>query len=87
VNTNSNKCVDVSGSSTTRGTKIQLWTCNGTGAQSYQLKSAGGGFFNIVNTNSGLCVDVSGAGTADGTQIIQWTCNGGSNQKFKLVTQ
>ena len=32
------KCVDVSGSNTANGTRIQLWTCNGTGAQSWSAK-------------------------------------------------
>ena len=31
------KCLDVSGGSSADGTKIQLWTCNGTGAQQWTV--------------------------------------------------
>ena len=78
----SSKCLDVNGSGTADGTQIQLWSCNGTGAQSFELQDAGGGQFAIVNTSSGKCVDVSGSGTANGTKIQLWTCNGTGAQRF-----
>ncbi|NUT95110.1 MAG: carbohydrate-binding protein, partial [Saccharothrix sp.] len=65
----SGKCVDVSGAGTADGTKIQLWTCNGTGAQRWQRA---GQTWQAL----GKCLDVSGAGTADGTKVHLWTCNG-----------
>ena len=61
-------CMDARGAGTTDGTQIQEWDCNGTGAQSFELQSAGGGAFAIVNTNANKCVDVQGRGTADGTK-------------------
>ena len=30
-----NKCLDISGGGSADGTKIQLWTCNGSGAQNW----------------------------------------------------
>ncbi len=84
VDRNAAKCLDISGAGSADGTKIQQWTCNGTGAQTFQMKDIGGGAFNLVNPNSGKCVDVSGAKTADGTKIQLWTCNGTGAQSFRL---
>ncbi|HEY0638499.1 MAG TPA: ThuA domain-containing protein [Pseudonocardiaceae bacterium] len=70
------KCVDVSGSNTADGTKIQLWTCNGTGAQSWTV---GGGTIRAL----GKCMDVAGGGTAAGTRVQLWTCNGTGAQSWQ----
>jgi len=72
------KCVDDDGGSTTSGTKIQLWDCNGGAAQTWwwgngQLRLGG---------SAGKCVDVTGQGTANGTLIDLWDCNGGTNQQW-----
>jgi hypothetical protein len=80
----SGKCLDVAGAGSADGTNIQEWTCNGTGAQTFQVQDAGGGNVRIVNTNSGKCVDITGAGTADGTNVQLFACNGGANQTFAL---
>ncbi|MFG3079699.1 ThuA domain-containing protein [Streptomyces parvulus] len=70
------KCLDVDNSMTADGTKIQLWTCNGTGAQRWTRADDG------TLTALGKCLDVSGGGTADGTKIQLWTCNGSGAQKW-----
>ncbi|MFE1996673.1 PA14 domain-containing protein, partial [Streptomyces parvulus] len=61
------KCLDVDNSMTADGTKVQLWTCNGTGAQ--QWTRADDGTLRAL----GKCLDVSNGGTADGTRIQLWT--------------
>jgi predicted alpha-1,2-mannosidase len=71
------KCVDVSGSNTANGTHIQLYDCNGTGAQQW-----------TVNTNGSLsalgkCMDVTSSGTANGTLIQLWDCNGTGAQVWQ----
>ncbi|MFF7605636.1 ThuA domain-containing protein [Streptomyces parvulus] len=70
------KCLDVDNSMTADGTKIQLWTCNGTGAQRWTRADDG------TVTALGKCLDVSGGGSADGTKIQLWTCNGSGAQKW-----
>ncbi|MFI9816537.1 PQQ-dependent sugar dehydrogenase [Saccharothrix variisporea] len=75
----SGKCVDISGAGTADGTKIQLWTCNGTGAQRWQRA---GQTWQAL----GKCLDVSGAGTADGTKVHLWTCNGTVAQNWVTGT-
>ena len=84
VNAFSGLCVDVSGASRSVGAVVQQYTCNGTGAQSFQVIDEGNGWFKILNTNSHLAVDVIGASTADGTHIQQYTDNGTGAQRFSI---
>ncbi|MFE9740558.1 ThuA domain-containing protein [Streptomyces sp. NPDC006477] len=70
------KCLDVDNAQTADGTKIQLWTCNGSAAQKWTV--SGDGTLKAL----GKCLDVSGGGSADGTRIQLWTCNGTGAQKW-----
>ncbi|MFJ5776407.1 lectin [Streptomyces sp. NPDC093094] len=70
------KCLDVDNAGTADGTKVQIWTCNGTGAQRWTLADDG------TLKALGKCLDVSGGATADGTRIQLWTCNGTGAQKW-----
>jgi hypothetical protein len=70
------KCLDVAGAGTADGTKIQLYTCNGTGAQTWTQQTDG----TILNPSSGKCLDVSGGNPADSTPVHLWTCHTGANQ-------
>lgn len=70
-----NKCVDVDGSNSTSGTAIQLWTCNGSPAQSWTKSGQ-------TLRALGKCLDVTGSGTADGTPIQLWDCNGSGAQNW-----
>jgi cytolysin (calcineurin-like family phosphatase) len=81
----SNKCLDVAGSGTADGTKIQEWTCNGSGAQLFRVENQSNGQARLVNPQSNKCLDIAGAGTADGTQVQLWTCNGTGAQSFQLA--
>ncbi len=69
------KCVDVAGANTTNGTQVQLFTCNGTGAQSW---THSGNTYQAL----GKCLDVNGAGTANGTKVQLWDCNGTGAQSW-----
>ena len=69
------KCLDVRGGATADGTQIQLYTCNGSGAQTWTVAG---------QTLKALskCLDISGGGTADGTKIQLWTCNSTGAQNW-----
>ncbi|GAA2938620.1 ricin-type beta-trefoil lectin domain protein [Streptomyces enissocaesilis] len=71
------KCLDVDNSQTADGTKVQLWTCNGSGAQQWTLP--GDGTVRVLNK----CLDVSNGGSADGTKVQLWTCNGTGSQTWQ----
>jgi len=74
----SNKCLDISNSGTADGTKIQIWTCNGSGAQQWTI--AGDGTLRAL----GKCLDVKGSGTANGTIAQLYTCNGTGAQVWSV---
>ncbi|SHL45030.1 ricin-type beta-trefoil lectin domain protein [Actinacidiphila paucisporea] len=67
------KCVDVAGASSTNGSAVQLYDCNGTTAQSW---TASGTTFQAL----GKCMDVASAGTANGTKVQLYDCNGTASQ-------
>ncbi|MFC5905718.1 ricin-type beta-trefoil lectin domain protein [Streptacidiphilus monticola] len=71
------KCVDVAGANSANGTAVQLYDCNGTGAQQWTV--AADGSLQAL----GKCMDVTSAGTANGTQIQLYDCNGTAAQKWQ----
>ncbi|RSM78666.1 glycoside hydrolase family 18 [Kibdelosporangium aridum] len=71
------KCVDVAGANSANGTAVQIYTCNGTGAQTWTV-----GADNTLRA-LGKCMDVAGAGTANGTVIQLWDCNGTGAQSWQ----
>jgi predicted alpha-1,2-mannosidase len=62
-------CVDDSGGAATDGSHIQIWDCNGTGAQ--QVTVATNGTLQV----EGGCLDVTSSGTANGTLVQWWGCD------------
>jgi lysophospholipase L1-like esterase len=73
------KCVDVAESGTANGTAVQLFGCNGTGAQSWTVVPGSGGSARAL----GGCLDVAGGGTANGTRVQLWECNGTAAQRWR----
>ncbi len=70
------KCLDVNASGTADGTKIQLYTCNGTNAQKWTVTP------NSTIKALGKCLDVAAGGSANGTKVQLWTCNGTGAQNW-----
>jgi ricin-type beta-trefoil lectin protein len=65
------KCFDVEGGATNPGARVQVWTCNGTGAQMWGFipVANSGGYYLIQNIASRLCLvaNQNGASLADCT--------------------
>jgi hypothetical protein len=72
------KCVDVQYSNTANGTPIQLWDCNGTGAQRWTIGTDG------TIRALGKCMDVRYGGTGNGTRVQLWDCNGTGAQQWRI---
>jgi O-glycosyl hydrolase len=70
------KCVDVAGASSANGTAVQLYTCNGTTAQSWTVGTDG------TVRALGKCLDVTGASAANGTKVQLYDCNGTAAQQW-----
>ncbi|MFE6986344.1 ricin-type beta-trefoil lectin domain protein [Streptomyces griseus] len=72
------KCVDVAGASAANGTAVQLYDCNGTGAQQWDVRSDG------TVRALGKCLDVKDGATADGSVLQLWDCTGAANQRWGI---
>ena len=72
------KCIDVPNSEFTDGKRLQIWTCNGTGAQRWTFSSDG------TLRAGGMCMDVAWGNTADGTAVQLANCSGNAAQQFTL---
>ena len=76
------KCIDDAGASTDNGSAIQIFTCNGTGAQSWTWNSSDGTLRALDK-----CMDVTGGATASGTPVQLWECNGTGAQEWRWRQQ
>ncbi|WP_433386944.1 PQQ-dependent sugar dehydrogenase [Micromonospora sp. KLBMP9576] len=70
------KCLDVRNAATADGTQIQIYGCNGSGAQAWTVTP------NSTVKALGKCLDISGGATADGTKIQLYGCNGTGAQNW-----
>ncbi|WP_460437700.1 ricin-type beta-trefoil lectin domain protein [Amycolatopsis stemonae] len=70
------KCMDVAGANSANGTAVQLYDCNGSGAQQWTVGTDG------TIRALGKCLDVTGQSTADGAQLQLWDCGGTANQRW-----
>ncbi|MFB9840396.1 RICIN domain-containing protein, partial [Actinoallomurus acaciae] len=72
--------MDVTAAGTANGSQVQLYDCNGTGAQQWTKGSNS----SLVNAASGKCLDATGPSSANGTRLQIWTCTGAANQQWTL---
>ncbi len=70
-------CLDLASDSNTDGTKVDIYTCNGTDGQQWTELPNG-----TVHAD-GKCLDVAGGGTANGTLVDLYTCNGTGAQVWQ----
>jgi endoglucanase len=82
---NSNKALDVNGSSTANGGAIVQWDYWGGNNQQWKITNLGNGYYSIINRNSNKALDVNGGSTTSGTGIIQYDYSGGDNQQWRIV--
>ena len=75
--TASGRCLDVPRATTTNGTQLDLWDCNGGANQSWTLTPA-----RTLTVYGNKCLDVAGANTAPGTKVELWECTGDANQQW-----
>ena len=77
---NSTKCVDVNNGSTSNHTAVQIYDCNGSGAQVWTRSSSG----DSLLTALGKCLDISGGNTANGTKVQLYDCNTTTSQRWTI---
>ncbi|WP_405424653.1 ricin-type beta-trefoil lectin domain protein [Streptomyces erythrochromogenes] len=72
------KCLDVKGGKATNGTQIQLYTCNGSAAQSWILGKDG------TFRAFGKCLDNARNASTNGNRISLHDCNGTAAQRWSV---
>ncbi len=75
-----NLCLDIPSNNQVDGNVLQVWNCNGTGAQNWTRNNSG-----EIRIGS-KCVDVAYSGTANGTDVWLWNCNGSNAQQWEYNT-
>jgi len=75
----SNRCLDVPGRSTTNGTLLEIWDCNGGTNQQWTSLSNG-----ELQVYGSKCLDVPGNSRTAGTRVEIWDCTGAANQQWNL---
>ncbi|GAA1755164.1 non-reducing end alpha-L-arabinofuranosidase family hydrolase [Luedemannella helvata] len=73
----SGRCIDVPNSTTTNGTRVQLYDCNNQPNQAWTYTSS-----KQLKIFSNTCLDA--AGTGDGAAVQIYSCNGQTNQQWNL---
>jgi type 1 glutamine amidotransferase len=73
------KCVDVSGSGSADGTRIQLWSCHGGANQQWTRDGS-------TLRALGKCMTVAGGATANGSPVQLSTCTGAGGQAWTAGT-
>jgi non-reducing end alpha-L-arabinofuranosidase len=74
------QCLDVPGGTTTRGTQLDIWNCNGASNELWTQASA-----NQLSVYGGAdCLDAYKNGTTPGTPVDIWPCTGSANQRWTV---
>jgi dienelactone hydrolase len=76
------KCLDVPGASTTAGTQLQIYSCEGGANQLFTHTASGQ--LAVYSGSTQMCLDANGQGTSPGTKVIVWPCSGQTNQQWNL---
>ncbi|MER6079291.1 ricin-type beta-trefoil lectin domain protein [Streptomyces sp. NPDC001833] len=76
------KCLDVPNSTTTAGTQVEIWSCNGGANQTWTHTTTDQ--LTVYSGSGQMCLDAYNNQTAPGTKVEIWSCNGQRNQQWTL---
>ena len=74
----SGRCIDVPGFSTTNGTELDLWDCNGGGNQSWNWTAD-----KQLTVYGNKCMTIGGDGSSAGSPVMITDCTGMTNQAWE----
>ena len=81
------KVLDVKSGSTADKANVQIYTSNGTDAQSWRIECLDDGYVVILNIGSGKALDVASGRAESGTNVQQYARNDTRAQKWLPVLQ
>ncbi|WP_245594322.1 glycoside hydrolase family 27 protein [Actinospica robiniae] len=76
------KCLDVPNSSTTLGTQVGIWDCNGASNQIWTHSASNQ--LTVYSGSTQMCLDAYNNQTSAGTKVEIWSCNGQANQQWNV---
>jgi endo-1,4-beta-xylanase len=76
------KCLDVPNLSTTPGTQLDIWSCNGGSNQIWTRTSSGQ--LTVYSGSSQMCLGAFNNQTTAGTKVEILSCNGGAGQQWNV---
>lgn len=79
--TASGRCVDVPGFSTTAGTQLDLWDCNGGGNQTWDLTST-----HELSVYGDMCMQAGTSTAVAGAGVVIESCTGSAAQQWAVNT-
>ena len=79
--------IDIAGGSKANGARAQIWQCNQSAAQRFELYVDADGLCTLVNAGSGKALDVQWGQARPGASVWQYQRNGSTAQKWQLVEQ
>ena len=81
----SGKLLDIPGSSTAAGARLQQWSATGGLNQQFDFLDSGGGYYRIRARHSGLVLQV--VSSSSGADITQQSDSGAMSQQWRVVDQ
>jgi endoglucanase len=85
INRNSNKSLDVSGSSLENGASVIQWDFLNASNQLWLMNLTPDGYYNIINKHSNKFLDMQGASTSGGSKVLQWENNMQLSQQWEIT--
>ena len=79
VNAASGRCADVPGFSTTAGTQLDMWDCNGGGNQTWDYTTS-----HELSVYGDMCMQAGTSGLASGTAVVLESCTGATDQQWTV---
>lgn len=79
VGTASGRCVDVPGFSTTAGTQLDIWDCNGGGNQSWDYTST-----DELSVYGDMCMQAGTTAVTAGAPVVIENCTGAADQQWAV---
>jgi endoglucanase len=76
------KCLDVPNQTTTAGTQLEIWDCNGGANQQWTRTSSGQ--LTVYSGSSQMCLDADNSQTSAGTKAVIRACGGGASQQWNV---
>ena len=82
VGADSNKTIEIAGSNTSDGAKVDIWDYGNVPAQKFNIEYVDEGYYKITARHTGKSLTVKNGNLSEGAEIVQTTYEGLDSQKW-----